>query len=179
MKFIWVTLAALALMVTPAFGQELEDDLDVYGPEQGDWELLLSGAGNSNKEIDAGSFNVSGTLGTYLTDEILVALRQSVGYSDLGGSSNWAGNTRVAADYHFDLGKFRPFIGANVGYVYGDGVNDTWAGGPEAGLKWYLQEEAFVFGRVEYQFFFESSDDVEDNFDDGNFIYTLGIGMNF
>lgn len=179
MKCIWTTLTALALMVTPAFGQGMDDDLDIYGPNQGDWEFLLSGSGNSDEDVETGTFNAAADLGQYITDDILVALRQSVGYTDFNEGTDWTGNTRIAADYHFDFDRFRPFIGANIGYVYGDSVRDTWAAGPEAGLKWYLQDDAFIFGRAEYQFFFRNGDEFEDNFDEGNFIYTVGIGLNF
>ena len=45
-----------------------------------------------------------------------------------------SGSTRVAVDYNFDMGRWVPYIGANLGYVYGD-VNDTWIAGPEGGVK--------------------------------------------
>ena len=43
--------------------------------------------------------------------------------------------------------------------IYGDAVEDTWAAGPEAGAKFYVKDETFLFGRAEYQFFFDDDED--------------------
>ena len=45
---------------------------------------------------------------------------------------------------------------AYVGYVYGDSVRDTWEAAPEAGIKWFVGNDVFVYAQVEYQFFFRS-----------------------
>ena len=37
----------------------------------------------------------------------------------------------------------------------------------------------FLYGLAEYQFLFEDSDDVEDNIDDGRFVYTIGLGFSW
>ena len=72
---------------------------------------------------------------------------------------------------------WQPFIGAQLGYIYGDNTSDTWVAGPEAGVKYFINSTTFVVGAVEYQFFFDDSDDASDNFDDGQFIYSLGLGV--
>ena len=33
--------------------------------------------------------------------------------------------------------------------------------------------------QTEYQYFFDNSDDVADNFDDGAFVHTVGLGFTF
>jgi|SRR5829696_7823074 len=70
---------------------------------------------------------------------------------------------------------------ASLGYVYGDLVNDRFIAGPEAGLKLYFHEnhDVFIFGRIEYQFFFEDSDNADDTFEDGQFVYSIGVGFGF
>ena len=75
------------------------------------------------------------------------------------------------------MDRWQPFVGANIGYVYGDGVNDTGEAAPEAGVKYFVNSTTFIYGQIEYQFFFDSSDDVDDAFDDGQFVYSLGIGF--
>lgn len=75
------------------------------------------------------------------------------------------------------MGRFWPFVGVSLGYVYGDAVEDTWVAGPEAGLRYFVNETTFVVGMVEYEFFFEDSDEAEDAFDDGRFVYTLAMGF--
>ncbi len=63
--------------------------------------------------------------------------------------------------------------------VYGDGVNDSGFAGLEFGLKYYVLEKTYILARAEYQFFFDSGSSAEDNFDDGAFAYTFGMGFNF
>ncbi len=167
----------------PVCGQSVRNDgtINTWGPQAGDWEFSLGGGGTNDKEFETGGFNVDAELGHYLTDDFAVALRQSGNYSDVGSDTAWSATSRVAIDYHFPLfeDRLRPFIGANLGYVYGENVDDTWAAGPEAGVKWYVKDETFIYGRAEYQFLFEDGDDAEDRFDDGIWLYTVGIGFNF
>lgn len=147
------------------------------------WEVTLGGGAANTSDFEGFTANLNGSLGYFLTDNLEVGVRQSVTYSDFVGS-DWSGSTRVALDLHFPLGEkghIVPFIGANIGYVYGDGVKDTFAAAPEAGLKLFVNETTFVFITAEYQFFFDEadSDDVSTAFDDGQFVYTIGIGFRF
>jgi hypothetical protein len=50
---------------------------------------------------------------------------------------------------------------------------DTWAGGPEAGVKYFINQTTFVSLLVQYQFSFR------DAFNEGMFIYGLGLGVRF
>ena len=61
--------------------------------------------------------------------------------------------------------------------MYGDAVEDTWVAGPEGGLKLFVNDTTFILGQIAYDFFFEDSDDADDAFDDGRWVYTLGIGF--
>ena len=104
--------------------------------------------------------------------------RQGISFADAGDSSTSA-STRIGIDYNFNFDRLVPFVGVNVGYLYGDDVNETGLAGLGGGLKWYVKPETFIFAAAEYQFFFEDSDDADDSFDDGSFVYTLGIGFNW
>ena len=148
---------------------------------QGDKEFTLSGSGGNDKEFRAGSVNVNASLGYFVTDGFELSIRQSLSYSDAGQhqDSILNGSTRGAADYNFDLGRWRPFLGVNLGYVYGEGVSDTWEAAPEAGLKFFVNDTTFLYGQVEYQFFFRDAGGADDAFDDGQFVYSLGIGFRF
>lgn len=173
---------AAAAVAVPAFAQQQYDEnSSAWGPSEGDWEIELGAGGTNDAEFDNGGFNVDGALGYYITNNLEVALRQSVTYADLSGESSWNASSRAAVDYHFPLmdNRLRPFIGANIGYIYGDAVEDTWAAGPEAGAKFYVKDETFLFGRAEYQFLFDDGDGLEDEFSDGQWVYTVGIGFNF
>jgi len=162
-------IAVLALMMLPAasaFGQF----------KQGDWELTLSGTGSNGPDFDGVTAGVNGSVGYFLADQLEISLRQSLTYEDFTGSA-WNGSTRVALDFHFDLGSVQPFIGGNLGYVYGDSVHDTWEAAPEAGVKVFLNSTSFVLFMAEYQFFFDTDSSLGNAFSDGQFVYTLGLGV--
>ena len=164
-------MAALPLAVSAQTGS--------FGPKTGDREFTIAGSGTNDKDFDHGSWGLSASFGQYVTDNWAWVIRQSVNYADTATNDDWILSTRVGVDYHFDAGNWRPFIGANIGYIYGDGVDNTGIASPELGVKYYVKPETFIYLQTEYQFFFESADDISDNFDDGAFQHTVGIGFNF
>ena len=140
----------------------------------GDWSLALGGFGTNGQDFDSATFNFSGELGYFFTNQLELALRQSIGYSDLGTGSTWVGSTAVAADWHFDFGQWQPYVGVALGFAYGD-LNDTGFGGPEGGVKYFVNDTTYIQASIGYQWFFDS----DDNMDDGAFIYGLNIGFRF
>lgn len=157
----------------------LQDDIDDgYGPSDGDWEFTLSGTGSSDEDFDNTVFGATFSIGYFFTEALEVALRQSIFVADNGGT-DFSGTTRVAGDFHFDLDAWRPFIGASFGATYGDNVDDTWLAGLEGGVKWYVKPETFIFAMIEWLWFFDDAGDIGDQFDDGQWVYTLGIGFNW
>jgi outer membrane autotransporter protein len=138
--------------------------------EAGNWALELSGQGNNDQDFENGSFAAQAELGYFLSKELEVGLRQSIQWSDFGDST-WAGTTGVFADYHFDLDRWQPYVGAAVQYSYGDEVDETWFGGPEGGVKYFVNSTTYIDLNVLYGF------NLEDGIDDGAFFYSLGIGF--
>ncbi len=173
MKHRSMWIAAIALLSTTSMA--------MANFRQGDKEFTLSGSGGNDREFRAGSVNANGSFGYFVTDGFELTVRQSVSYSDGGQGQKqiWNGSTRGGADYNFDLGRWRPFIGANIGYVYGQGVSDTWEAAPEAGVKFFVNDTTFIYTQVEYQFFFRDTGDANDSFKDGQFVYSLGVGFRF
>lgn len=150
------------------------------GPEAGDRSFMIAGTGGSDQDFDNNTFGLSGELGWFLTDHALLGVRQSAAFVAIdGGSDSWAGSTRGFVDYHFGSGAVLPYIGANLGGVYGDNTKDTFAAGLELGLKWYVKAKTFIDLHVEYQFLFDKASDIDSGFDDGAVFYTLGVGFNF
>jgi hypothetical protein len=150
-----------------------------YG-SAGQWEFTLGASGASDKEVKDGVMSGSGSLGYYLSDHFVLAARQSIFWVDgPAAGSDTNASTRLAADINFGTGTFRPILGVNAGYVYGDTVRDTWIAGPEAGFKLYIKNDVFVQLLAEYQFFFQKGDEIDDEFDNGSLVYSLGIGVNF
>jgi hypothetical protein len=162
-------LVVAALVLMPSFARA---DF-----QAGNWELTLGGSGSSNKGVTQGSFAFNGSLGYFFTKDLEVALRQSLGYTDFNQGTTITASTRAAIDYHFDLGNWKPFIGANGGYSYGtNGVEDTWEVAPEGGVKFFVNSTTFIYGMVEYQIFFHHGNG---SFDKGAFVYSLGLGVAF
>jgi len=155
-----------------------------WGGTEGEREFSLSGTGSSDKDFDNSSFGVSADLGWYTSDKSVWGVRQSLNFADIEGKdlSNdfWNGSTRGYYDYHFfDNAHWRPFIGASLGAIYGDGVKDSGFAGPEVGVKYYVLEKTYILARAEYQFFFTDSGSASDNWQDGAFSYVFGMGYNF
>ena len=154
-----------------------------FGPSMGDREFSLSGSGSSDRKFKNTSFGVSGDMGWYLRDHLILGVRQSINYADIEGESLsndfWNGATRGYLNVQTTDGRLRPFGGGSLGVIYGDGVKDSGFAGLEGGLKYYVLESTYVLGRLEYQWFFSRSSKADDAFRDGAFAYTVGLGYNF
>jgi hypothetical protein len=161
---------AVALVLLPAAAANAQF-------QAGDWELTLGGSGSNGPDFNGTSWSVNGSLGYFLSKEFEVGVRQAIGYTDIGVDSSWNGSTRIFVDYHFDLGRWQPYVGANVGYAYGDLTNDTWEAAPEAGVKFFVNSTTFIQFSAEYQFFFDNNSDASEAFSDGQFVYGLNIGF--
>lgn len=172
-------LALLFALVALPGSSRAQDDRE-FGPEQGDWELTLSGTGSNDDDFDAGSFGASGSVGYFFTDYLELVLRQSVTFADAEGvDSTTIGSTRVGLDLNIPLGRVVPFVGFTIGGVYGDEVDETGTAAPLAGLKIYALEKTFLYAQAEWDFFFDEADEADEAFDDGFFAYTIGLGFNW
>lgn len=172
-----LALAGLAILVFVAAPRTASADEYDRGP----FEFTLAGTGSSDKDFDSTSLGVDLGLGMFL-GPFEIGARQTVNYTSAELVSDfWSGSTRVFLDLQIDIGPVSPFIGGNIGYIYGDLVDDQFIAGPEAGIKIHVgdDKDTFIYGRVEYQFFFEDSDDAADAFEDGQFVYTIGVGFRF
>ena len=154
---------------------------DEFGPHKGSWEFTLGGSGGSNKALNNSLGGVNATLGFYVNDSLEVSVRQSGNYTNNSGSGgpNYDGSTFVGVDQHFGTGRLRPFVGINFGGLYGDTTNDSWAAGIEGGLKFYVQPKTFLFALANYAWTFDNSNKATDNFNDGAFLWSVGVGFNF
>lgn len=155
-----------------------------FGPQEGEREFSLSGTGSSDRDFNSSNIGLTGDLGWYLRDNLVAGIRQSLNYADIEGEGVtddfWNGSTRGYLNHHFLEDRTRPFVGASLGGIYGDGVKDSAFAGLETGVKYYVRSKTFILGRVEYQFLFSDSDEVTDAFqDDGIWAYTVGLGYHF
>jgi hypothetical protein len=166
-------LVALSVLVpTVALAQT-----DVF--RQGVQEFTLGGSGSSDEDLNDTAFGTTLSYGIFTSPHMEWSVRQELSYNDLGGDSKFNGSSRLAFDYHFGAGQVVPLLGLSVGYVYGDNINDQFIAGPEGGLKFFVNDTTFIYGLVEYQFLFDDADDVDEVYDDGRFVYGIGLGFTF
>jgi len=148
--------------------------------EAGDRVFTLSGAGSSDNDFDSTSAGVNGQLGWMRTDNLELGVRQNISadaFSD--GQQAWAGSTFGYAGWNFGTEDVVPYLGANLGALYGENVKDTAAAGLEGGVRFYVKEKTFISAQVQYQFLFDDADDIDSRFNNGAFFYGLGVGFNF
>ena len=174
-----LAIAVSALLAAPFAAFAAPGD----GPVEGDRSFTVSGSGSSDDDFDNTSYGVSGELGYFLTDKWQAGLRQSInGVDQDDGGNSWAGATRAFIMYNFNKGSnYRPYLGVNLGYIYGDDdvVDDTGAAGIEAGLKLYVLKKTYINFGVEYSWLFDSTDTFENNSNDGLYLYNIGVGFNW
>lgn len=175
-----ISCLAISLPVATAAAQSNPSS---YGPSAGDREFSISGTGSNDRNFDSGSFGLVAEYGWYRQHNMVWGFRQSVNYASIQGESlandYWNGSTRGYFDYQFGTHRARPFVGASLGFVYGDGINDSAFSGLEAGIKYYVLPNTYFIARLEYQWFFDRSSDADLAFKDGAYAHTVGIGFNF
>lgn len=194
MKQLAYALPIVALACSPALAQQDPDDdrttatdtsavggiqIPPYeperGPRAGSWEATLAGSGTSSEEFDNNNFGLTGSVGYYVTSWMPVGVRQTANLNFGEGvvGDDFIGITRAFVDFQAPLGAFQPYIGGVVGAQYGQGIDDDLIFGPEAGIKYWVNESTFLFGHGEWQV-------VEgEAFDNGNVVYAFGFGLNF
>ena len=153
----------LAMFLVPAIAQAQF--------EEGNWTLQLAGQGFNDKDFESGSVAVQFDLGYFLTKEVNVGVREALDWND--GGSSWGTFTTLYIDYHFDMDRWQPFIGANIGKACSanEDTNDDIFAGPEVGVKYFVNSTTFVQALVTYEF------DVQEGLDEGAFQYGLGVGF--
>lgn len=168
-----IVTAAICLCLLPAIARAQA----AHGP----FELTLGASANNGPDFNGFTGAADGSIGYFFTDALEVGLRQTVAYSDLNGANGWDASTVIALDFHLPItDSLLPFVGANIGYVYGDnGIRDTWEAAPEGGIKFFVNGTTFIYVSAEYQFFFNQNSNAGAAFRNGQFIYGCGIGFRF
>ncbi len=158
----FVLVALFAMFLVPAAAQAQFDE--------GDWEITIAGSGRSDDSFDSTALSVGFSVGYFFNDNLEAGIRQTVAFSDNDAGSDFAGSTTGFLDYHFDLDEWQPFVGAFIGYAYGDAVDEDGVWGPEGGVKYFVNSTTFVAFTVQYVIGFDS--DSEEFFN-----YQLAVGF--
>jgi hypothetical protein len=103
-----------------------------------------------------------------MTDFVALSLEQAVFYNFFSEDDGFGGRTAAGLDFTVGFGDVIPYIGANIGYLYGSGIEDDWFAGPEVGLN--------LFGfdaKVAYDMPWNR------DWEDGVIVATVGLGLKF
>ena len=143
-----LVLASLAILVLASVPRVAA--ADQY--DRSAWEFTLAGTGASDKDLENNTVGADIGLGVFL-GPFELGVRQSINYASVsspaGDDDSFSGSTRAFADFELEIGSFAPFIGANIGYVYGDFVKDQFIAGPEAAEDADFEHAQLVRIRIE------------------------------
>lgn len=148
------------------------------------WELALGGIyGHNFQEDDDGSESdlagIEAAVGYALTPYTVVSFEQAGFYSFNAKDEGYGGRSVVGFDLQAGMGGFTPYIGVNVGAIYGESVQDGWVAGPEAGVKVGLGSGAFIYAKGAYDYQFRHSSGWDEAWDEGIVLGGLGAGWRF
>jgi len=147
---------------------------------QGTWLVQVGGAGSNDQDFDIGGGQLAGTVGFMVADQVEVSVRQTVGFVLRNNADDtWNGATRGALDLYLVDGPIAPYVGASGGWIYGDTVREDVVLGPEAGIKFFIKDDAFIDLRGQYLFLLDAKDDFSDAFETGSWFYDLAMGVTF
>lgn len=165
---------AVLLLLIPAvsFGQT-----NVY--QRGTQEFTITGSGSSDEEIDNTFLALNVSYGKFMDQNLEWVIKQEITFNDVAGASDFNGSTRGGVDYHFGSGPMVPLVGITVGYIYGDNIDEQFTLGPDVGVKYFVNDTTFVYGLIEYEILFDDAEEVDEVYDDGRFIYGVGLGFTF
>jgi hypothetical protein len=87
--------------------------------------------------------------------------------------------TRFALDQELSAGAFRPFVGVNVGRLYGEVAPEDWSAGVAAGARYFVQPRTFIRASAEYGWLFSHARGFNDRLTEGSWTWSMGLGVTF
>ncbi len=146
---------------------EEESDAGLFGFNVSPFYAYNLGDGPDNdKSSHLGGLNLGTTFG--LGSIASISLDQAGFYNFLSDDDGFGGRTSLGTDFNFGVGDVIPYIGANIGGIYGSGIEDGFFAGPEIGLRL-----PFFNAKVGYDIPFNRS------WDEGFVSAILGFGLRF
>jgi hypothetical protein len=110
-----------------------------------------------------------------ILDQVQIEAEQAGFYQFHVDKEGWGGRSAIGVNYIGLLnflpgGQFFPYVGANFGGIYGDGIEDSLFAGPEIGVQ---------VGPVEAKVAYDIPFDRDDPWQDGVVSVTIGLGLRF
>jgi hypothetical protein len=153
-----------------------------WGPHTGSSEFTLGGNGSTNRNLDNSIGGATASYGYYFNNAWEGVIRQSLSYSNPQGTggNTWTGETDGALDYQLiQQGPIRPFVGPNLGWIYGNHGRDTAAAGAEVGVKFYVMPRTFIYAMADYDWLFRHDKAILARSNTGIWNWSVGMGFNF
>ena len=152
-----------------------------WGPQAGSSEFTIGGSGSTNRNLNNSIGGGAASYGYYFSSAWEGVIRQQLDYSHPQGSTDtWNGETDGALDFHLiDTGAVRPFVGANLGWLYGNHSRDTAGAGLEGGAKFYVLPRTFIYAMADYGWLFRHDKAVASRINTGIWTWSVGMGFNF
>ena len=168
----WLPMAVLFVSVI------LSSTVAVAAPGAGSNEVQVSGGFFHSQGSDSGSLTTDLSYGYYLTPGWQLGFRQGLNYNFIDDRRDfWVATTTPFLNYNFRLTDIIvPYLGGFLGLVWND-RDATGTIGPQAGVKFFVHDTAFLNLGYRYEFFFDRIRAIDDNASDGNHVFNIGIGL--
>jgi opacity protein-like surface antigen len=166
-----VTAAVIIMLLFAGSGAEA-------APRGGASEVQASGGFFHSEGSDEGSLNADLSYGFYFTPRWQVGFRQALNYNFVDDRRDfWLATTTPFINFHLPITDIIvPYLGTFIGLVWNDrDVSGTI--GPQAGVKFFVHDSAFLNLGYRYEFFFSRFDTIDDNSSRGNHVFNIGIGL--
>lgn len=170
-KGILATTALIILMPLISIAQGKS------GFQQDKQKFTTFGTRLTDRKFDGTGPAFSLSIDRFLNLEKVV--RQDLSFMNVPNDSDWNDSARVIANYYFGTEAWVPLVGLSMGYMEDENKIDRLVAGPEIGFKYFMNQRTFLYGLLEYQFLFKDIIDVGDIYDNGQFVYGVGLGLTF
>jgi hypothetical protein len=167
-------LFATALLIGWLFG----DATAMAAPTEGASEAQISAGFFHTQGSDSGSLNADLSYGYYFTPGWQLGIRQALNYNFIDDHRDfWLATTAPFVNYNFRVTDIIvPYLGGFIGLVWND-RDVTGTIGPQAGVKFFVHDQAFLNLGYRYEFFFNRIDAIDNNASRGNHVFNVGVGM--
>ena len=141
-------------------------------------EALVAGGFTHAQGSDSGNLNLDLSLGYYLTPGWQVGFRQALNYNFIDDHrDDWRATTAPFLNYNYAVTDIIvPYVGGFLGLTWND-RDATGTIGPQAGIKFFVHDAAFLNLGYRYEIFFNNFKAVDNSSDDGFHVFNIGIGL--
>lgn len=176
-------LASCCLALVPLARAQttvLTDDVASFGQPRRNVEIPISETTSSTSRFPSAPGELEAVYGFVSGVALDLLARQPIAPDPVSTSEAKLGLiARLTLDQELSTGAFRPFVGVNVGRLYGEAAREDWAAGVAAGARYFLQPRTFVRASAEYGWMFSHARGFDERFAEGQWTWSMGLGITF